>query len=372
MRFWAIGLLVVGCLSVGVARAQEAQPTRVELDPVLLKIARDPVVHAELALDGPTRDLVLAATDAVDGDWWRSRNLPPDERRVVIEGLTKNLRGALRAALAKDARKRLLQLELRAQGTRLLQRDDLARALGLDDDVRAKLGAIALDTTRRANEVGAPIASGTATDADRAAITEQLTELQRDEQKRGLALLSPEQQRKLVTYLGEPFDLTRLKRSYPRAPELVDAGGQWLQGGPQRLADLRGKVVAVHFYAFQCINCVHNLPHYKQWSETFAGEDLVIIGVQTPETATERDSEAVAAAMRRDAIPYPVLLDSDSATWRAWGNTMWPTVYLIDRDGFLRSWWQGEMNWQGTPGEERMRGYIRDLLDEKPASLATR
>ncbi|MGL4511631.1 MAG: redoxin domain-containing protein [Lacipirellulaceae bacterium] len=375
MRFLATWFVVLLCVGSLAARAQDAAPAEdpaLHLDPVLLKIARDPQVHAELRLDGPTRDLVLAATDAVDGDWWRSRNLAPDERRTVIDGLTKNLRGALREGLAKQARKRLFQLELRAQGTRVLQRDDLARALGLDDAVRTKLAQVATESSRLATEAGAPISAGTATDDERAAITERLTELQRDEQRKGLALLSPEQQQKLIEYLGEPFDMTRLKRHYPRAPELVDAGGEWLQGGPQRVSDLRGKVVAVHFYAFQCINCVRNLPHYKQWSETFAAEDLVVIGVQTPETATEREPESVAEAMRRDGITYPVLLDSDSATWRAWGNTMWPTVYLVDRDGYLRSWWQGEMNWQGTPGEERMRGYIRELLDEKPASLATR
>jgi thiol-disulfide isomerase/thioredoxin len=364
-------LLALGPLAVAPAPGQAAAPQAdaVELDPVLLKIARDPVVHAELALDGPTRDLVLAATDAIDGDWWRSRNQPPEERRATIEGLTKNLRGALRGSLTKPARKRLFQLELRAQGTRILQRPDLQSALGLDDTVRAKLATLAHESNRLAIEAQA---SPPADDAQRAALADRLQEIQRDEQRKALALLTPEQQQSLVRYLGEPFDLTRLKRVYPRAPEIVDEGGQWLQGGPRSMAELRGKVVAVHFYAFQCINCVRNLPHYKSWSEDFAGEDLVIVGVQTPETPTERDPAAVSAAMTRDGITYPVLLDSQSATWREWGNTMWPTVYLVDRDGFLRAWWAGEMNWQGTPGEQKMRGYIRDLLDEQPASLATR
>ncbi|MEM9656935.1 MAG: thioredoxin, partial [Planctomycetota bacterium] len=38
--------------------------------------------------------------------------------------------------------------------------------------------------------------------------------------------------------------------------------------------------------------------------------------------------------------------------------------YLIDKDGFIRSWWYGELNWQGTPGEERMRGQIEALINE--------
>ena len=43
---------------------------------------------------------------------------------------------------------------------------------------------------------------------------------------------------------------------------------------------------------------------------------------------------------------------------------MWPTVYLIDKRGFLRRWWQGEMNWKGTPGEKQMRETIEQLLNE--------
>ncbi len=43
---------------------------------------------------------------------------------------------------------------------------------------------------------------------------------------------------------------------------------------------------------------------------------------------------------------------------------MWPTVYLIDKQGFIRRWWQGEMNWQGTLGEQQMRETIEQLLAE--------
>jgi hypothetical protein len=90
----------------------------------------------------------------------------------------------------------------------------------------------------------------------------------------------------------------------------------------------------------------------------------VVIGLQTPETAAERRVEQVQAAAIREAIKYPVLLDLESANWKNWSNTMWPTVYLIDRQGFLRRWWQGELNWQGGDGEQQMRRTIEQLLAE--------
>ena len=65
------------------------------------------------------------------------------------------------------------------------------------------------------------------------------------------------------------------------------------------------------------------------------------------------------------SLTYPVLLDGESKNWKAWSNTMWPTVYLVDRKGFLRRWWQGELNWKETPGEQQMRETIEQLLSEK-------
>jgi peroxiredoxin len=131
-----------------------------------------------------------------------------------------------------------------------------------------------------------------------------------------------------------------------------------------QLADLKGKVVAVHFYAFQCINCRRNLPHYNTWFSDYEDQGLVVIGIQTPETAAERSAEKVAAAMEAEGIRYPVLMDGQSTNWQAWANTMWPTVYLIDKRGYLRRWWQGELNWKDTPGEQQMRQTIEQLLAE--------
>ena len=56
-------------------------------------------------------------------------------------------------------------------------------------------------------------------------------------------------------------------------------------------------------------------------------------------------------------------IDNDMANWNAWGNSMWPSVYLIDRRGYLRYWWYGELNWKGAQGEKMMRQRIQELLE---------
>ena len=175
-----------------------------------------------------------------------------------------------------------------------------------------------------------------------------------------------DEQRSMVTAItGKSFDFSQVKRTYPLAPELDDSGATWIQGGPLKLEQLRGKVVAVHFYAYQCSNCIANIPHYNAWYSDLADQGLEVIGIQTPETSAEAKSANVSRAVKREGIEYPVLLDGSRSNWNAWHNTMWPTVYLVDKRGFIRRWWQGEMNWKGTPGEKQMRRTIENLLAEE-------
>lgn len=63
-------------------------------------------------------------------------------------------------------------------------------------------------------------------------------------------------------------------------------------------------------------------------------------------------------------IAYPIAVDNNSANWDAGANRVWPSVYLIDKRGFVRYWWYGQMNWQGVEGEKWMRSRIRQLLAE--------
>ena len=66
---------------------------------------------------------------------------------------------------------------------------------------------------------------------------------------------------------------------------------EWINSDPLTMSKLRGKVVLVHFWTNGCYNCVNNYPHYKAWQERYAGKDVVIVGIHTPETPDERSSE---------------------------------------------------------------------------------
>lgn len=359
-----IARILIGSVCVlGFVVDATAQSSAPQQPPVLLQMIRDDAVHQELGLRREQVAQLMSALGQVDPPWFRSRNLPPDKQQTEIDSLTSQLRVSLDSILDDDQLDRLSQLERQALGTRMVLRDDVATALNLSDKQRDGLIATFLETDQESMAIQKAVAKG---EKDANAGNRELERLKTKERQWLVARLTDEQKSRMGALTGEPFSFSQIRRTYPLAPELTNEGGVWVQGGPIDLNQLRGKVVAVHFYAFQCINCQRNFEHYQGWHEDYADKDLVVIGIQTPETSAERQLDRVSAAVKSDGMTYPVLFDGQSNNWRGWSNTMWPTVYLIDRKGFLRRWWQGELNWQGNPGEQQMRETIEQLLAEQP------
>ncbi|QDV82508.1 redoxin domain-containing protein [Planctomycetes bacterium TBK1r] len=344
------------------APALPAQTAPPEIQPVLLQMIRDDAVHRELNLSEDQVRQVFAALEPIDGPWFRVRIRPAQERIETIDRLSEQLADALAEILDSKQLNRLDQLHNQALGTRMIVRDKTATALGLSPATRESLYEVFAKTD---SVVAGVQQQSQAQSLDAAAAAKKIDKAKADEKKALVDALTNQQKRTLSSLTGPAFNFAAVKRMYPAAPELTSEGASWLQGDPLTLDGLKGKVVAVHFYAFQCINCRRNLPHYNRWHADYADKGLVVIGIQTPETAAERSADRVAAALQTEQIQYPVLMDAQSANWKQWSNTMWPTVYLVDKKGFLRRWWQGEMNWKGTPGEAQMRETIEQLLAEE-------
>jgi thiol-disulfide isomerase/thioredoxin len=126
-----------------------------------------------------------------------------------------------------------------------------------------------------------------------------------------------------------------------RAPELSGRG--WLNtGGRQlRLADLRGKIVLLDFWTFCCINCLHVLDELRPIEERYA-DVLVTIGVHSPKFEHEKDAAALAAAVERYGVGHPVLDDPDMVTWRQYAARAWPTLCVVDPEGYVVATMAGE------------------------------
>ncbi|NND95750.1 MAG: redoxin domain-containing protein [Pirellulaceae bacterium] len=347
--------------SLGICQTSSLSQAGPSAPPVLLQMIRDDLVHQDLGLTGAQRDSLREVLLQVDGRWFRARNLPAAKQQQELTALTALLRQRLAAFFSDTQMTRLDQLERQALGTRMLMLNKTAKLLGVSEEEQKRFIDAFIATDAALAEIQEKLRSGEF-ESDEA--QRKMTALQ--DAERGLLAdrLTQQQRSKIGEATGKPFDFSKVQRMYPLAPELTTDGVTWVQGGPLKLEQLRGKVVAVHYYAYQCINCKRNLPHYTAWYADYVDKGLVVVGIQTPETASERNFAKVKAAAQAEGIRYPVLLDGESANWRTWSNTMWPTVYLIDKEGYLRRWWQGEMNWQGKEGEKDMRRTIEQLLAE--------
>jgi sugar lactone lactonase YvrE len=153
-----------------------------------------------------------------------------------------------------------------------------------------------------------------------------------------------------------------------KAPEL-DGGSDWLNtAGEITLKDLRGKVVLLDFWTFCCINCMHVLPDLKQL-ETRYGRQLVVIGVHSAKFENEKESENIRRAIMRYEIEHPVINDSEMTIWRKFGVNSWPTLVLLDPEGYYCGYVSGEGNREAL--EEVIDKLIayhkrKGTLDESP------
>lgn len=139
---------------------------------------------------------------------------------------------------------------------------------------------------------------------------------------------------------------------------------EWLNSPALTSESLRGKVVLVDFWTYDCINCQHTLPYVKDWAQKYEKDGLVVIGVHTPEYGFERIISNVRDEVRKLGITYPVAIDNNYAIWRNFDNQYWPAHYLIDAKGQVRFTHFGEGRYET---QEKM---IQQLLQEAKAPAA--
>ena len=126
-----------------------------------------------------------------------------------------------------------------------------------------------------------------------------------------------------------------------RAPELTGRGGWLNTSEPLSLARLRGKVVLLDFWTFCCANCLHVLDELRPLEDKYR-DVLVVVGVHSPKFAHETEHEAVAAAVDRYEVHHPVLDDPDLDLWQQYAVRAWPTLVVIDPEGYVVAQAAGE------------------------------
>lgn len=336
-------------------RHRDLPATLSRVPQTLLAIAHSEEGQRELGVGAETEAGFDKALSKAASGWMRWRNLPEPEQREAIARAEASVVGEVRRRFGGSAVTRLRQLELQAQGARAMLRPEVAEHLAITARQQSGFDALFERSDRALAQVAAVGAAG------RARRQAAVTRLRTTESEATQKLLDADQWSRWQACLGDAREPWTFERVLPMAPELVDSG-VWVEADRQaRLSDLRGKVVLLHFYAFQCHNCHANFDVYNRWNRSLRDQGIEVVGVQTPETDDERDAGKVVAAAKKAGFGFPVLVDLKSATWEAWGTTMWPTVYVIDRRGYVRHWWMGELRWKGARGDEEIERLARRL-----------
>jgi thiol-disulfide isomerase/thioredoxin len=150
-----------------------------------------------------------------------------------------------------------------------------------------------------------------------------------------------------------------------RAPEV--RGIEWLQGGPLTLAGLSGKMVLIRFWLTGCPYCEATAPALNELHDAYAARGLVVVGLHHPKSGETRDRVAVERAVRQLGFTFPVGIDADWVTARAYGvgtlfRAFTSVSILVDSAGTIRFVHDGGEFHRGGGPEHRACNLAYDAL----------
>ena len=323
----------------------------------ITSLLRAKQVQQELSMTTAQINDAERVIDNVDLPLWRLRDLPHQQRNDEADMLVRKLRKELSQILSPQQIERLNQLAWQAIGIAAVLEPEVASKLNLSDEqinkARILLNASydKLAALHRNVEIGSESSK-----------IFHIKKLREETEKNVFSILNSPQQSTLQKLIGRPLDLSQVRIIACKAPELkLDT---WIIKPKVTQSEFSGKVTVIHFYAFGCGNCIRTLPYYNKWLDRFPANVFQIVGIHRPETQQERDIDKVKKKAQEASIEYPIAIDNESLMWNVWANRIWPSIYLLDKNGYVRYWWYGELNWQGAESEKYLRSKIQELIDE--------
>ena len=137
--------------------------------------------------------------------------------------------------------------------------------------------------------------------------------------------------------------------------------GRTLDARPLSIAEYRGSVIILNFWASWCLECRPELPVLERLQREFSSRGLVVIGVNTRET-----KEAAGRYAKELGLTFPLLLDRDGKINALYGVVGLPTTFVIGRDGRAIGFAVGPREWESASA----RALIAALLAESAPPMA--
>lgn len=225
------------------AKAAPRQAPLAVADPTL-PLLRDAAVQRELKLTPEQANGIDQALVPVDLPLFQLRDHTSDEAAARRRELVRQFRDRAIASLDQDQQRRFSQLVIQAQGWPAVLLEEHARALKLTDSQYNRIRDVIVETREKA---AAHEKNGASQPADQQQAG--LRKLRESERDRILALFDKRQREQVIEMAGDTFDFSQVKQTAGRAPELAGLSA-WMNGSPRTLESLKGKVVALHFFAF--------------------------------------------------------------------------------------------------------------------------
>ena len=126
-------------------------------------------------------------------------------------------------------------------------------------------------------------------------------------------------------------------------------------GANVRLAEQRGQVVLVNFWASWCGPCLQEMPHLNRLHDRYRASGFVLLGVNIDD-----DPRAATALAIKLGLRFPVLLDTDKKVSRVYDMSAMPATLLIDRDGRVRHIHRGYRDGVEKTYEEQVRSLLKE------------
>ena len=138
----------------------------------------------------------------------------------------------------------------------------------------------------------------------------------------------------------------------------------WINSEPLMLDDLKGKVVLLDFWTFDCWNCYNSFPWMNKLEKQYKRKGLQVIGVHTPEFDHEKVRNNIEAKVKEFKLHHPIMIDNDFTYWRAMNNKYWPAFYILDKKTNVRAVYFGETHEGDGQAKEIEKKIIELLIEE--------